>query len=112
MDDSIKLVTTGYTFDSAGNQIPTRSEREVLCQVLSVGRSEFYQAAQNGLHPEYVFKISHYKDYEGEKEVVYRAWGGNEKIYDVIRTYKAPDSDAVELTVQERIGNGRDSSGN
>ena len=32
---------------------------------------------------------------------------GYEQIYDVTRVYKQPDSDSIELTVEERVGNGK-----
>lgn len=106
MDDVIKLVSTTYETDEYLNQIPVTTEREVFCQVNSVGRSEFYAAAQNDMHPEYVFVISHYKDYLGEKFVKYTDWTGTEKVYYVTRTYRRPDADSVELTVVERTADG------
>lgn len=104
MDDVIKLIGTGTpAYDQYGNEIPTQIERQVFCSVYSVGRTEFYQAAQSNLQPEYVFVISHYKDYEGEKEILYKDWTGTEKLYTVIRTYR--NGDSIELTAVERIGN-------
>lgn len=104
MDDVIKLVTSSYTKDAFGNQIPSRTTRQVFCKVRSVGRSEFYQAAQTGLHPEYVFVLSNYRDYLGETEVLYTDWTNTEKNFVVTRTYRIPDSDELEITVEERIG--------
>lgn len=106
MDDVIKLVSTAYETDEYLNQVPVTTEREVFCQVNSVGRSEFYSAAQNDMHPEYVFVISHYKDYLGEKFVKYTDWTGTEKVFYVTRTYRRPDADSVELTVVERTADG------
>ena len=108
MDDVIKLVaSTGYTSDAAGNRIPIETVRQVFCQVRSIGRNEFYQAAQNNLHPEFVFVLSHYKDYEGETLIRFAPWGSTEeKTYSVIRTYRLGDSDELEIVVEERIGNG------
>lgn len=106
MDDVINLITSIYTFDSSGNQIPVRTERQVFCKVLSIGRTEFYQAAQNDLHPDYVFVLSHFKDYNGEKEITYTDWTGVKKRFDVIRTYRNAATDELEITVEERIGDG------
>lgn len=109
MDDVIKLISTGTpTYDEYGNEILSRTERQVFCIVNSVNRTEFYQAAQNDLQPEYIFVISHYKDYEGEKELLYTDWTGTEKTYSVIRTYRNDDS--IELTAVERIGNRNEAS--
>ncbi len=106
MDDVINLVSSTYTYDKYGNRIYTKTYRQVFCKVRSISRSEFYQAAQNDLHPEYVFVISHYKDYQGESEITYRPWGSNaDKTYKVVRTYRNAESDELELVVEEKIGN-------
>lgn len=101
MDDVIKLLSSTYTYDEYGNQVETVTERTVFCQVYSVGRTEFYQAAQNNLHPSYVFSISHFRDYMGEKELLYTDWTGEEKRYVIIRTYRT--NDRIELTAEERV---------
>ena len=106
MDDVIKLIAMTYEAHEAGNQIPVPVERSVFCDVRSIGRSEFYSAAQTDLHPEYTFRISHFKDYQGERAVKYTDWTGQERTFIVIRTYRVPESDAVELTVEERAGDG------
>ena len=102
MDDVIKLLSSTYTTDEYGNQIENVTERRVFCDVRSVGRTEFYQAAQNDMHPSYVFSISHYMDYMGEKECLYIDWTGTEKKYTITRTYRT--GDRIELTAEERIG--------
>lgn len=105
MDDVIKLVSQTYENDSHGNQIPTNVQpRQVFCKVQSVGRSDFYAAAQTDLHPSYVFVLSHYKDYMGEPEILYTDWTGAEKRYVVVRTYRVEDGDALEITVEEKVG--------
>lgn len=102
MEDVIKLVKAGTpTFDEYGNAIPTETTRQVFCKVRSVGRTEFYQASQNDLFPSYVFVISHFKDYEGEKDVLYTDWTGEEKRYSVVRTYR--DGNSIELTCEEKV---------
>lgn len=67
---------------------------ECFCRVSSVTRQEFYRARENGLSPQFVFILSEYADYKGEKIVVYR----NHR-YRVIRSYV--QNHAVELTVEE-----------
>ena len=105
MDDVIKLVAETYTSDEARNQIPTNVEpHTVFCRVRSVGRSEYYAAAQAGLKPELVFTLSHFIDYQGEPEVLYTDWTGVEKRYVVMRTYSVPDSTEIEITVGEKVG--------
>lgn len=104
-DDVITLVkANGYTKDAVGNQIPADpSRRTVFCRVKSITRSEYYQAAQTDLHPEYVFVLSSYKDWQGEREIEYTDWTGEQRTYDLIRKYRVPETDELELTAQERI---------
>ena len=105
MDDAITLVRTPtYTRDEEGNMIPTASERQVLCRNESVTRSEFYQAAQVGMHPEYVFVLSHFMDYEGEKFIKYTDWANIQHDLYVTRTYRRPDSTELEIYAEERTG--------
>ena len=112
-DDVIILRSISFAEDEYLNQVEQVVRREVFCQIRNITRSEYYQAAQTDLHPQLVITISHYKDYLGEAEVEHRDWTGKVTIYDVIRTYRVPGSDAIELTVQERIGdyNGEEYSG-
>lgn len=107
MDDVLELIVSiGDGVDEEGNPTPKERKRTAFCQVSSVGRSEYYQAAQADLHPEYIFKLSNYKDYRGEKLVRYIDWLGKEHILYVTRTYRVPDEDSIELTCEERTGDG------
>lgn len=107
MDDVLVLIVNTYETDAEGNQIPVEIPRTVFCQVSSVGRSEFYQAAQADLHPEYIFTLSNFRDYRGEKLAKYIDWLGVEHVLYITRAYRIPDSDAIELTAEERTGDGR-----
>lgn len=106
MDDVIRLLSAADepVYDEYGNEIEVYDERPVFCKVGSVARNEFYQAAQNNMQPEYVFTISHYKDYLGERLIKYTDWTGKERTFNVIRTYR--NGDALEITAEERIGHG------
>ena len=73
---------------------PTKTERTVYCTVRSVGMNEAYQALANGLHPQFVFVLSDYADYENEKICKY-----NGVEYRIVRTYR--NNQAIELTVEE-----------
>ena len=101
MDTIATLIeNTVSSFDEYGNPIKTTTKRNVFCDLRSVTRSEFYSAAHNGLQPSLILWISHAADYNGEKlaEV-------DGRLYSVIRSYRAPGTDAVELTLQVEIGN-------
>lgn len=107
MEDVITLISVGdREFDSWG--IPQESSytrRQVLCDVRSAGRSEFYQAAQNGLKPELEANLF-FLDYEGEPMAMVNDANGNGIYYKVIRTYRAEsaDTDRIILTLERDIG--------
>lgn len=109
MDDVMTLVAVTYTKDKEGNPEAHETKREVLCQVQSVGRSEFYSAAQVDLHPEFVFILSHYMDYKGEKIIEYTDWMQRDHKLYVTRAYRVPGTDRVELYAEERTGHGHES---
>lgn len=98
-DDVIYLVGE----DPAAHGIfdrPVATPKMCYCRVNSVTRNEYYKALNNDLRPEYVFELSEYADYAGEKLVIY-----NENRYRVIRSYVTEHS--VELTVEEAAVDGR-----
>lgn len=72
----------------------TEKENQVFCTVKSVGMNEAYQAMSNGLKPSFVFVLSDYSDYNGEKICKY-----NGTRYRIVRTYRSGQS--IELTVEE-----------
>lgn len=87
------------TYDSAGNEIMTYNTKLIYVQPRSVYSSEFYQAAQAGLHPSITFEITNRADYNGEKLL---EWNGAE--YDILRADWTGMRDALRLVCQERIG--------
>lgn len=103
MDDVIRLISKSYLTDEYGNQIEKKVERVVFCKVNSVGRTEFYSAAQADMHLSYIFTISHYKDYQNEKELAYIDWTGEKRYYTITRTYRTGDK--LEITAEERVAN-------
>ena len=105
-DDVLILISNEYGEDAELNQIQQGTRRTVFCQVSSVGRSEFYQAAQADMHPEYVFTLSNFRDYEGEKLAEYTDWLGKEHTLYITRAYRIPGEDSIELTAEERTGDG------
>jgi len=89
-DNELTLIKEAFTIDEIGNQIPGEKRTEVLCNVKSVGRNEFYNAAATGLNPEIIFEIHKY-EYCGERRVEFE-----ENLYNVIRTYSS-SFEEVEL---------------
>ena len=76
------------------------SERMVYCVVQSVTRSEYYQAHNVGLQPNYVLKLSDYTEYRDELKVRFR-----DQEYRILRTYITRDG-GIELTIQRSDVNG------
>lgn len=109
MDDVITLIAETVTgYDDIGNEIVQRTERDLMCRVYGVTRSEFYSAAAVGLQPEITVRLSDFADYEGEKIA---RWNG--EIYTVVRTYRDAGSfqrgsglapNGIELILEHRIG--------
>ena len=97
-ETSAILYTETVTQDAALNEIRTYTGRTVFVRrARSIYANEFYQAAAQGLQPAAVL-VLFFGDYEGEKVV---GWEG--KVYTVTRTYRKPDSDDLELTLEERL---------
>ena len=105
-DYELILIQTEEGENELGDPIIIRTEKPVLCDVLSVGRNEHYQAASHGLKPELVFVVSRW-DYEGEKEVVFEG-----KNYTVLRTYEPKkskglgDFETMELVCEGVVNRG------
>ncbi len=105
-DHELILIKTEEAENDLGDPITIRAEKPVLCDVLSVGRSEHYQAAAHGLKPELVFVVSKW-DYQGEKEVVFDG-----ERYNVLRTYRPKtakglgDFETVELVCEGVVNRG------
>lgn len=99
-DHELTLIGVTYIEDEIGNQVPVETETHVLCEELFVVRSEFYNAAANGLRPSMVFKV-HRFEYNGESIVRYE----DGIRYSVIRTY-AVDTEEIELTCEKVAANG------
>ena len=98
-DYEITLITQTYTEDEIGNQIPVNTETVILCDLKSVGRAEFYNAAVAGLKPELVFVIHGY-EYAGQTKVKFEG-----ATYRVIRNY-ATGFEELELTCEKVAADG------
>lgn len=103
MYDSIATLKGSPTasYDGYGNEVLTYEERPVYVLPRGVYHSEFYSAAQVGLHPSITFEISNKADYNGEKLIT---WEG--KDYEVIRADWTAQRDTIALICEERVANG------
>ena len=98
MDDVITLVSRTQSQDEFGIWQSILTENEVLCQVHSITRQEFFEAGRSGLNPSYLFTIFA-GDYSGESIVRFH----NEQ-YSVYRSYLDQETDYLELYVERKGG--------
>lgn len=96
MTDVLTLIAQTISTDQYGNEVATEVEKQVFCEVDSITQTEFYQAANTELNPEYKFTIF-FGDYDGQPIVEY-----NGVRYAIYRTYRADDN--LELYVERKIG--------
>lgn len=103
MYDSIATLklATGTSYDNYGNEVVTYAEKEVYVQPRGVFNSEFYNAAQAGLHPSVTFVITNKADYSGERLIEWE-----DQLYNVIRVDWNAQRDGISLICEERVNNG------
>ena len=95
--DVINLISESRTQDDYGRWIATKTSNQVMCQVDSITRAEFFEGGRNGLNPEFKFTMF-FGDYSGETVVEYQG-----KTYSVYRTYLRR-TDIIELYVERKGG--------
>ena len=98
--DVIDLITETASAHGV-HQAVTETARTVYCTVQSVSRSEFYNALNAGVQPEYVFVLALAEDYQGERVVRYKG-----QKFRVVRTYMTSD-DGIEITCERSDVNGQ-----
>lgn len=102
MDDLIYLVSETYQKDDLDQQVPEEVLIPVWVEISSIGRSEWAAAGQNGLNPEMVVSTN-VANYRGEK-IVQFGTGSNAQRFGVYRTYRAKNSDYIELYLERKAG--------
>lgn len=98
MDDLILLVATGYETNNIGVQVPEETTREVWATLKSISRQEAFEASTAGLNPQFVARMP-IVNYLGERTAVIKG-----KRYGIYRTYIVPDSDSIEIYLEEKAG--------
>ena len=96
MTDTLTLITQTITLDAYGNEVAAETEAIVYCEVDFITQTEFYQAANTELNPEYRFTVF-FGDYDGQKMVEYK-----DTRYVIYRSYRA--GDYMELYAERKIG--------
>jgi SPP1 family predicted phage head-tail adaptor len=97
--DVIGLVTETRSAHGVHEAI-TETVREVLAEIRSVTRSEYYNALNAGIHPEMVFKLTLDADYHDERFLRFRG-----QKWRVVRTYLTRDG-GIEITAERDDENG------
>lgn len=103
-DYGLTLISTDVTYDDIGNPVETPKEIDIFCDMKSIGRTEFYNAAANGLKPSYIFVVHPY-EYNGETYVEFSENEKPKQRYKVMKTYKK-NMEELELTCEKVAGNG------
>lgn len=103
-DNELTLISSTTTYDDIGNPVDSEDKLDIFCGVKSIGRTEFYNAAANGLKPSYIFVVHPY-EYNGETYVEFSKDSSPKKRYKVIKTYEK-DMEELELTCEKVVGNG------
>lgn len=85
--------------DDYGNEVVSYTDSEVFAMPRGIYKSEFYSAAQVGLHPSITFRLTNPEDYEGQKFLEYDG-----KAYAVVRVDWTAQRDTIDLICEERVG--------
>ena len=96
---TIELISFSPDAHEVGT-LPTETRRTVKVQELSLTQAEVYQAGGEGLQPEAKLLIPYYRDYAGERELIYRG-----ERWKVLREDPYKDWNGVILLVRRIEGN-------
>lgn len=98
MDTTVNLISETFSKNEYGEEIATKTSRQIFATLQSVGRSEWFKAAQNDLQSSFVV-ITPAVNYDAEKIVEI---DGEE--YAVYRTFLQNDSDLIEIYCEQKAG--------
>lgn len=97
-NDVIKLITVEKGQDASGFEVDTLTEYEVLAEIKSVGRTEFYMASHEGIKVA-IIAVVNLDDWDAissqPEKVSY-----NGDTYRIVRQYKSKKLD-IELTLEQ-----------
>lgn len=92
---SVILLKKEYSQDEYGNVISTETQTEVLCDIRSLTRNEYYSAQQAGLRPSFVLLLNGF-EYNGENEAIFKG-----EHYTLTRIFQT-DFETIELTATRK----------
>jgi len=100
----IKKTVNGV--DEYGDPKIVETQKEVFCNIMSIGQKEFYDAQTVGAKPELKVVIADYYDYSDEDEIIVVDYRGKTR-YQVLRTYRVLGSNELEITLYGGVRNER-----
>lgn len=92
----IQKTTDGV--DEYGDPKIVEMQKQIYCNIMSIGQKEFYDAQTVGAKPELKIVIADYYDYNDEEDVIVVDYRGNTR-YQVLRTYRVLGSNELEITL-------------
>ena len=95
-NDELTLIKNNYSYNKAGDKQAESIETQILCDVRSATRNEFYDYGDNENRPEYIATVNKV-EYNNEKVANFR---GNK--YRITRVYEV-DRDLTEITLSRKI---------
>ena len=98
MVQKIKLIDRSFDSDNILVETYTETAREIIGDVTSVSKSEFFQAGRIGLNPELKVVIYSF-EWHGEKIVEVKGVR-----YSVYRIYEITGTDRLELYLESKGG--------
>ena len=100
----IKKTVNGV--DEYGDPKIVETQKEMFCNIMSIGQKEFYDAQTVGAKPELKVVIADYYDYSDEDEIIVVDYRGKTR-YQVLRTYRVLGSNELEITLYGGVRNER-----
>ena len=98
MDGVATLISETYEQDEIGQMIPSETPSDVYVEICSITRSEWAASGRDVLNPAIMLRTERV-NYSGERIVELDGVR-----YGVYRTYAPPDSDEIELYLEEKAG--------
>lgn len=95
MECTAVLIRTREAMSGGGSVLVPDREVEVFVRETSVARSEFYAAMQSGVSISLVL-LTAAINYDGERLLRYQ-----DRLYRVVRTYRADNSDEIQLNCSD-----------
>ena len=95
--DVVSLIAQTFFRDEIGQEASKETKRDVFCNVSSITRNEWFEAAKSGFQPQLRITMLRY-DYQNERIVEFKGVR-----YAVYRTYES-QKELIELYLEDPAG--------